>query len=468
MAGEDDTITVNSWDDVNIDAMQQFKKIVRKVNPGTVNEKDVLDYDMSMRDEFNFNAILLYYSVYDLDDEYKQPLATNLFGIVLLDGGTGSGDYVLAPVKKKKSFAGQTGQNAYFGNSYSYRVNIKTLSVYDNTDARIDDVTSSNSLYVNDFNDVISTLNRAVDMMNFNSHTINAVQDRYMALQTAVVDLTNTVNELPNDVLSKTLDVVDASMAAAKNEVEKYVDDQIEELKQRLGLVDDASIEVLGEEEQPVDPSTGEMMYGAAAPTLRKSAVSDVRSVNPLGGPIRSKYVFGATSRNVSRHRLPSSEQLQQLIDERVDLAVEERIDQVISERLSMNNNAQEDVQNNIDVLEVQSNNQDNQDVQEVRLAAALQADITAQVNDAVTVQVTNMLALMGVLVMNGIVTGKKQKPDAPGRYLRGTSKNKIDTYATWDGNDWTDITDCATGKMYSASGTVYQFNGTTCVPLGS
>ena len=175
MAGEGDTITVNSWDDVNIDAMQQFKKVVRKVNPGTVNETSVLDYDMSMRDEFNFNAILLYYSVYDLDDEYKQPLATNLFGIVLLDGGTGSGDYVLAPVKKKKSFAGQTGQNAYFGNSYSYRVNIKTLSVYDNTDARIDDVTSSNSLYVNDFNDVISTLNRAVDMMNFNSHTINAV-----------------------------------------------------------------------------------------------------------------------------------------------------------------------------------------------------------------------------------------------------------------------------------------------------
>lgn len=209
MTEGEDTITVNSWDDVNIDALQQFKKVVRKVNPGTVNEKIVLDYDMSMRNEFNFNAILLYYSVYDLDDEYKQPLATNLFGFVLLDGGTGSGDYVLAPIKKKKSFAGQTGYQAYFGNSYSYRVNIKTLSVYDNTDARIDDVTSSNSLYVNDFNDVISTLNRAVDMMNFNSHTINAVQDRYMALQSAVVDLTNTVNGLPDDVIVKTLSVVD-------------------------------------------------------------------------------------------------------------------------------------------------------------------------------------------------------------------------------------------------------------------
>jgi len=102
---DSDTITVNSWDDVNIDALQQFKKIVRKVNLGAT-VKSVYDYDMSMQNEFDFNAILLYYSVYDLDDEYKQPLATNLFGIVLLDGGTGNGDYVLAPVKKKKSFAG--------------------------------------------------------------------------------------------------------------------------------------------------------------------------------------------------------------------------------------------------------------------------------------------------------------------------------------------------------------------------
>lgn len=84
------------------------------------------------------------------------------------------------------------------------------------------------------------------------------------------------------------------------------------------------------------------------------------------------------------------------------------------------------------------------------------------------TVQVTNMLALMGVLVMDGIMAGKKQKPETPGRYLRGTSKNKIDTYAIWDGNDWTDVADCTTGKLYSAGGTVYQFNGTTCVPLGS
>jgi len=84
-----------------------------------------------------------------------------------------------------------------------------------------------------------------------------------------------------------------------------------------------------------------------------------------------------------------------------------------------------------------------------------------------VTTQVTAMLAMMGVLVMDGIVIGKKQKPSKSGHYLRGTSKNKIDTYATWDGNDWSESVDCTTGKMYSVDGTIYQFNGTTCIPLG-
>ena len=47
-------------------------------------------YSMANGCEFKFNAILLYYSVYDLNDVYKQPIATNLFGIVFLDGGTSS------------------------------------------------------------------------------------------------------------------------------------------------------------------------------------------------------------------------------------------------------------------------------------------------------------------------------------------------------------------------------------------
>ena len=155
-------ITVNSFDDVNVDYDEFLKET---------------EYSMSGQCEFKFNAMLLYYSVYDLNDAYKQPIATNLFGIVFLDGGSGTGDYKLAPVLKRKSFKGQTGKNAYFGNGYSFRVNIKTMSVYDNTDARIDDNTTTTSMYSEDFNDVIANFNKAIEIMNTNVHTTMAIQD---------------------------------------------------------------------------------------------------------------------------------------------------------------------------------------------------------------------------------------------------------------------------------------------------
>ena len=84
-------ITVNSFDDINVDYDEFLKDT---------------EYSMSGQCEFKFNAMLLYYSVYDLNDAYKQPIATNLFGIVFLDGGAGTGNYKLAPVLKRKSFKG--------------------------------------------------------------------------------------------------------------------------------------------------------------------------------------------------------------------------------------------------------------------------------------------------------------------------------------------------------------------------
>jgi hypothetical protein len=258
------------------------------------------------------------------------------------------------------------------------------------------------------------------------------------------------------------------------------VDNEIDDLKERLGLVDDASIEVLGTEEQNVQTysssaSADSGMLLGAAPLLRKSSVeSDVQTVNPIGGPVRSKYVFGATSRNASRGRLPRKDQMQQLVDERVDQAVNESVQTAVSAevnaQLQVALEGQQNLINQQIVRQIQSafdiaEQQRAQDVQEVQPVE--QVDITAQVNDAVTTQVTAMLAMMGVLVMDGIVTGKKQKPANVGRYLRGASKNKIDTYATWDGNDWSESVDCTTGKMYSVDGTIYQFNGTTCIPLG-
>ena len=213
------TINIDSFDDVNVD----FDDMLA----GITTTDGRTPYSMSGGCEFKFNAILLYYSVYDLNDVYKQPIATNLFGIVFLDGGNSSGDYTLTPVVKKKSYKGQTGKNAYFGNSYSFRVNIKTMSVYDNTDARIEDNTTTTSVYSQDFNDVLSNLNRAIDIMNTNVQTTRAIQDSYMSIRADLVDLREQFNEYKVQIDNSISDKVNGAISEATEELKQYIEDEV-------------------------------------------------------------------------------------------------------------------------------------------------------------------------------------------------------------------------------------------------
>ena len=171
----DKNIQINSYDDVNIDQKTQFRGKYCDIT--------------SEPCEFGFNAILLYYSVYDQNDTTKTAYAINLFGIVFLDSPSSvsildtssiSKSFAKIPsLIKKKSFGGANKAN-FFGNSYSFRVNIKTLSVYDNTDAMIQDNTTMSSINSVDFSDVVSNLNRAIDVMNTNVQSTMAIQDAYM------------------------------------------------------------------------------------------------------------------------------------------------------------------------------------------------------------------------------------------------------------------------------------------------
>lgn len=163
----DKNIQINSYDDVNIDQKTQFSGKYCDITSNPC--------------EFGFNAILLYYSVYDQNDTTKTAYAINLFGIVFLDSPSSvqNGQAKIPSLIKKKSFGGANKAN-FFGNSYSFRVNIKTLSVYDNTDAMIQDNTTMSSINSVDFSDVVSNLNRAIDVMNTNVQSIMAIQDAYM------------------------------------------------------------------------------------------------------------------------------------------------------------------------------------------------------------------------------------------------------------------------------------------------
>ena len=163
----DKNIQINSYDDVNIDQKTQFSGKYCDITSNPC--------------EFGFNAILLYYSVYDQNDTTKTAYAINLFGIVFLDSPSSvqNGQAKIPSLVKKKSFGGANKAN-FFGNSYSFRVNIKTLSVYDNTDAMIQDNTTMSSINSVDFSDVVSNLNRAIDVMNTNVQSTMAIQDAYM------------------------------------------------------------------------------------------------------------------------------------------------------------------------------------------------------------------------------------------------------------------------------------------------
>ena len=168
-------ISINSYDDINIDKYKIY----------------------NTENEFNFNAILLYYSLYNQNDSTKTAIATNLFGILFLNAPvsniTQTGfalDFNIPTINKKKS------TEDGFGTGYSFRVNIKTLSVYDNTDAIINDNTTSNSLYGEDFNSVISLLNTAIDNMNINVGTTKSIQDQYAKLMSVYGNQMLTIEDL--------------------------------------------------------------------------------------------------------------------------------------------------------------------------------------------------------------------------------------------------------------------------------
>lgn len=165
-------LIITSYDDINID----------------------VNNDFNLASKFDFNAILLYYSVYDQDDMVKTPYATNLFGIIFLDGVRTLSDnedqLYIAPLEKRKS------STTAFGNSYSFRVNLKTMSVYDNTDAVIQDNTTMSSIAAVDFSDALSNLNQAVDILNSNNQLVQQIQNKYAAILQFYDELQSKIDDL--------------------------------------------------------------------------------------------------------------------------------------------------------------------------------------------------------------------------------------------------------------------------------
>jgi hypothetical protein len=166
---------------------------------------DKMAIDYAINDSFNFNAALIYYTIYNSNQDTI--LATNLLGVLFLDAPSGNSsnigfDGILLPSLEKI----QSGPGG-FGTSYSLRLNIKTDNMVDDTAAAIVDQATSDQLYTGDWANAFYQLDKAVNILSQNNGTINYLSSQYGILQSNQTQIYNdlkslefTVNDIGRDI----------------------------------------------------------------------------------------------------------------------------------------------------------------------------------------------------------------------------------------------------------------------------
>lgn len=165
----------------------------------TINNIDYDTLSTSVNsNDYEFNAILVYYSIYDNTDNI---LATNLYGVYFVDAPK------LLEENKDKSFnfkiprLNKVKSNIDgFGTSYSFRLNMRTSSIYDNENNIIEDNSSSENSIINDFNNVIAKLNDSIKLLSKNTKHTYILTEKYNKIYNNVSSITRKLNELNNNV----------------------------------------------------------------------------------------------------------------------------------------------------------------------------------------------------------------------------------------------------------------------------
>lgn len=207
--------------------LKKFNKF-SNINTDLIQSYDDINIDMhnqlNVDTEFEFNAILLYYSIFDETNNKtsKIPQAINLFGILFLDGPQSAGTneagdklYYISSHKKTKS----TEQR--FGNSFSFRVNLNTLPIYDNTDAIIQDSTTNSGITATETGELVSILNKSINVLTNNTKIINNIQSNYKSIKEFYKHNSEKIDELSqqvdNYVKGKLSNILNIDKIYAKN-----------------------------------------------------------------------------------------------------------------------------------------------------------------------------------------------------------------------------------------------------------
>lgn len=191
----------------NIDAVEVELDIdnLRTVFGDSTLTFDQMAIEDSVDDQFDFNAILLYYTIWN--QTLDKALATNLLGILFLDRATGNTtgfpdmEIEIPEITKLQSIG--TG----FGTAYSFRVNIKSDNMIDDTQAVIYDESTSSQTALESWTDVFASLEKSLSILNANSQTLQFVTTQYIDISSTqnqqanlLADLQYQVNDVIGDV----------------------------------------------------------------------------------------------------------------------------------------------------------------------------------------------------------------------------------------------------------------------------
>jgi hypothetical protein len=180
--------------------LNKLKEVFDDVNPavdhyGLTFDQMAINY--ATDDSYQFNAILLYYSVYN--EALDTTLATNLLGILFLDPPSGNTqNYPLNEIILPSITKLQSGPNG-FGTSYSFRLNIKSDYMLDDTQAIVTDTTASQQV-LEDFSQVFDSLGKTLGILNQQTGTLSYITEQYLDITANQTNMMNQLDSLQQEV----------------------------------------------------------------------------------------------------------------------------------------------------------------------------------------------------------------------------------------------------------------------------
>jgi len=191
-------VNVNNVFD-NLEVVLDIDKIRQYYGPGyeTLTYDDIATgvVNPEMNGDYSFNAVLVYYSIYNSDKTKR--LATNAYGIYILDTSieekTDSKIFYFPSLEKRKTTADKN------GSSYSFRINIKPTTAYSG-DIHVSDNSTEAFSMSEDFNDVIRNLTAAINVLGSNTKTLAKISQDNKEIKQMATDSMEKVDDIENDV----------------------------------------------------------------------------------------------------------------------------------------------------------------------------------------------------------------------------------------------------------------------------